>query len=246
MDIKAFGAVVPAEIYSSWELVRQGDLSLSIIKPFISLITYLFLHGDGAHIVYNMVFFWIFGSFINDFLGKWWLLVLFIFTGACAGIFFTAMYPHSPIPLIGASGAVTGLEGAFFVFALTIHLKETHVWPISVPVTSTRLVIFALLGLGYDLFSIVTNAQSNVAFEAHVGGFTSGVVAALLIRYIFMASRISPKTKNTSTTPTAFHTCHECGIDDNSHTEMVFRYCSKCGNGFCAEHLNDHQCTNVQ
>ena len=91
---------------------------------------------------------------------------------------------HSDIPIIGASGAVCGLEGVYLTLALRWPLRWPDVWPIAHPIPPLQLGLFAALGAALDIYSLTSGAE-RIAYGAHVGGFLSGLVIATVITQIF-------------------------------------------------------------
>ena len=146
------------------------------------LVSYALVHGDPAHLVGNLVLFWIFGVTLCDIVGWRWFLVVFVLStaGGAAGQLWTT--PASFAPMVGASGAVTGFAGAYFTLYLKKRRPDPAVWPIAHPIEPGRLVILALAGVVMDLYGVFGIAQegySNVAYGAHLGGFVSGALIML-------------------------------------------------------------------
>ncbi|MCA9211857.1 MAG: rhomboid family intramembrane serine protease [Planctomycetales bacterium] len=171
------GNCVPQEIVIALDgFTLENDVSL---LPLVTLLTATILHGDAGHLGSNMAVFWPFGCLASQSLGKWHVLWIFAVTGIVGNIAHVAMGPSSEIPLLGASGAVAGFEGVFVGLACRWRLRWPHVWPLAHPVSPRRLVVFAVVGVGLDAFRMASDDVSNVAFDAHVGGFISGFVIGL-------------------------------------------------------------------
>lgn len=157
-------------------------------KPrFLALLTSLFLHADWLHLGFNMLFLWVFGNNIEDRLGRIRFLPFYLACGVAASIAQVLVDPDSDIPLIGASGAISGILGAYLVL-----YPKVRVWtvvlplfflPFKLPAWIWLLIYFALqlLYLGDD----ATAGGGGVAYMAHIGGFIAG---AVLIRP-FLAGR---------------------------------------------------------
>jgi membrane associated rhomboid family serine protease len=177
---------VPAEVVRSWQNLREGRFGWSDLSEFGTIISSIFLHGDGAHIVFNMFFLWLFAALAVDLLGHAWMLAIFFFTGITGSLCHTIFNAQEMTPVLGASGAVMGFEGAYLGMAVRWHLPDPHVFPLAQPVPPANLVILALIGAGLDWTAIMSHSQSNVAYGAHLGGFIGG---------IFLASFIVPKPR---------------------------------------------------
>ncbi len=166
---------VPAEVVSSWEALMRGNFEKADLRPFGTLFSYAFLHGNIGHLLGNMIFLWIFGALSVDLLGQRWLLFTFVFTAICGAICHVALHPSEAVPMLGASGAVMGFEGLYLGMAVRWRLPDPHVWPISRPVPPSRLVLIAVLGLFMDFSEYLAGAV-GVAYGAHLGGFIAGMV----------------------------------------------------------------------
>tara|TARA_R110002072_G_scaffold233795_1_gene391402 strand:- start:85563 stop:86252 length:690 start_codon:yes stop_codon:yes gene_type:complete len=179
-----FGAV-PLEFRNGLSSFSTNGLVAELFSAVARLFTPIFLHGGPGHIVGNMVFLWTFGSLVSRLLGNWWALALCLFCGAAGNLTQIYMSPNSMIPIIGASGSVAGLEGVYFGLALRWILPWPDVFPLAHPIPPAQLVLFALVGIGFDIYSIATETAAGVAYGAHIGGFASGLLFALLLTSVY-------------------------------------------------------------
>lgn len=145
--------------------------------PLATLLTYAFLHGDFWHLAGNILFLWIFGNNVEDALGHGTYLAFYLFCAAAAALGEGLVDPLSQAPLIGASGAISGVLGAY----LMLYPRQ----PVVVLVAFVPLPVPAFIAIGLwfvfqllDGFSGAATAES-IAWVAHVGGF---IVGAALIR----------------------------------------------------------------
>jgi rhomboid family protein len=172
--------MIPAVLFGYRELAPQ----LAVIPPWATIFTSMFLHGGWLHIGGNMLFLWIFGNNVEDLLGRGRYLLLYLASGVAAALVQALSAPHSEIPMIGASGAIAGVLGAYIV---TYPRANVHcfVW-IVIFFSIVTVPAWILLGLWFlmQLFSglAVGPGSPGVAFWAHVGGFTTGVFLYLLLR----------------------------------------------------------------
>jgi membrane associated rhomboid family serine protease len=172
----------PAAITGAWSTLLEIGPAQVDWQPVATLLTCAFLHGSPEHLGSNLIFLWMFGALLNALLGWRWLLGLFGLTAIGASLVQTALEPSSPVPMLGASGAVMGLEGAYFALATRFVLPDPQVWPLARPVTPSRLAAFAVLGVAFDYVAIFGGSTAWIAFGAHVGGFTTGLlIGGLLI-----------------------------------------------------------------
>ena len=149
-----------------------------------TLLTSMFLHGSWMHLIGNMWFLWIFGNNIEDSMGHLRFLAFYLLTGLAAAGAHVLSDPASPIPTVGASGAISGIMGAYLVL-----YPKARVLTAVVLVFFIRLVpLPAWVMLGYwfllQLLSGVTidSATGGVAFWAHIGGFVAGLVLVIPFR----------------------------------------------------------------
>jgi membrane associated rhomboid family serine protease len=84
------------------------------------------------------------------------------------------------VPMLGASGALMGFQGAYLGLATRWTLPDPHVWPIARPIPPSRLALLAVIGVGFDYFAIMNQQDTGIAYGAHVGGFTTGLLLAAL------------------------------------------------------------------
>jgi rhomboid family protein len=173
------------------EALNDFLTAFGIVPAYFSaptLITSMFLHGSWSHVLGNMWYLWIFGDNVEDRVGHGRFIVFYLLCGFAAALGQVAIAPTSLLPTIGASGAIAGVMGAYFIL-----------YPHSRVLTLVTLIIFwevievpALVLLGFwflmQLFSagaIAATASTGgggVAFMAHVAGFLTGVVTVFLFR----------------------------------------------------------------
>ena len=150
-----------------------------------TLLTSMFLHGGFFHIVGNMLYLWIFGDNIEDAFGHFWFLVVYLFTGVAGSLLQIVLMPSSSIPTIGASGAISGVMGAYFV--LFPRARVLTLIPIFFFIRLIYLPAPILLGF-WILLQILNGCSSvpgtggGVAYFAHIGGFMAGLILGLLVR----------------------------------------------------------------
>ena len=171
---------VPGQITESWEQLKAGDFSFENLKRFGTLTSCEFLHASPEHIVYNMLFLWIFAALATELLGHRWMFVIFLFTGFTGSIFHTMLNPGDFTPMLGASGGVMGFEGAYLGLAMRWHLPDPHIWPMSRPVPPGQLALVGVAGVVIDYTSLMSHAPGNIAYGAHLGGFVGGLVLTSL------------------------------------------------------------------
>ena len=173
---------VPAEIGESWRHLREGAATFADGWEFATLLTCAFLHGSMEHVTSNMIFFWIFGALLVELIGWRWMLFIFALTAIAGSLVHSLLNIESYSTLLGASGAVMGFEGAYLGLASRWHLPDPHIWPMSRPVSPGRLALVGVFGVMIDYFSLMSGSEDHIAYGAHIGGFTMGLlIGALLV-----------------------------------------------------------------
>ena len=146
-----------------------------------SLVTSMFLHGGWLHLIGNMLFLWAFGSNVEDALGAVKYIIYYLACGVAAAVVHLVFNLGSPIPTIGASGAIAGVMGGFLLLyprarILTLVFIIFFVTTIEVPAALLLLYWFAIqIFSGLFSFSRLADA-GNVAWFAHIGGFLAGML----------------------------------------------------------------------
>jgi membrane associated rhomboid family serine protease len=152
---------------------------------FLAVVVSMFLHGSWFHVLGNMLFLWIFGNNVEDRLGSFGFAIFYLFAGIAAAAAHTAANSGSLAPFVGASGAIAGVMGVYFVF-----------WPRARVLTwlTFLLIIFVYLPAWFVLgmwvvLQFFTDPNSGVAWVAHVGGFATGVLVALVLQRVLPPPR---------------------------------------------------------
>jgi membrane associated rhomboid family serine protease len=170
--------VIPAVLLQGLELPPE----IQMVGPWTSVFTSMFLHGGWMHLLSNMLYLYIFGDNVEDSMGHV-RFVLFYLACGVAAVFAQALPdPSSQIPMIGASGAISGVLGAYLL--LYPHARVLVAIPFGVIMTVRLPALWVLLAwFGLQLISnlAATPGAGGVAFRAHIGGFIAG---ALLIPFI--------------------------------------------------------------
>jgi membrane associated rhomboid family serine protease len=148
------------------------------VPPELTLLTSMFLHGGWGHLLGNMIYLWVFGDDIEEALGPLRFLIFYLLCGIIAALVFVAFNMHSTTPLIGASGAISGVLAAYLllrpcarvtVFILRVVVRVRAYWVIGA---------WALL----QIFLLAQHSDDGVAYLAHVGGLAAGALLFLVMR----------------------------------------------------------------
>ncbi len=166
-------------------------LTFGLIPAYFSLVnvlTSMFVHGGFAHLAGNMLFLWIFGDNVEDRLGHGRFVLFYLLCGIAAALAQVSFYPDSMIPMVGASGAIAGVMGAYLV--LYPQSRILMLFPFPVFLFELPAVVFLVMWFAVQFLNGVTqlpmferNAISGgVAFWAHVMGFVAGVLLVFVMR----------------------------------------------------------------
>lgn len=167
--------LIPVVLFDIRDLAPQ----FQVLPDWMSLITYAFLHGNFTHLIGNMLFLWVFGDNVEDAMGHFRYLVFYLICAVASGLAYALLDLNSDTPLIGASGAVSGVVAAY----LMLH-PRVKVWVLVFARIPLRLTAQWLLGAWvlFQIGNLVLAEESQVAWIAHVGGLATGAVLVLFMR----------------------------------------------------------------
>ena len=147
---------------------------------YLSIFTSMFLHGSWMHLLGNMWFLWLFGNNIEDSMTRPRFVIFYLLCGVAAALLQVFTEPASPVPMVGASGAISGVMGAYLI--LYPKVKVYTLLPLGFFTTTYALPAWVML-IYWILIQVVGGfggGEGGVAFWAHVGGFIAGIVLVKL------------------------------------------------------------------
>ncbi len=160
-----------------YEIMHAHDINPTVpLGPYITLITSLFLHGSFWHLLMNMWFLWIFGNNIEDIEGHFKFLIFYLLGGIAASFLQIIRDTSSTIPVIGASGAVSAVLGAYILKFPRARIKTLLFIFIFITLINVPAVAFIGIWIFMQLLYSIMRAGSNVAWFAHIGGFIFGLL----------------------------------------------------------------------
>jgi membrane associated rhomboid family serine protease len=172
--------LIPSVLFGHNELPPELDL----VPPSATILTSMFLHGGWMHLISNMLYLWIFGDNVEDAMGHVRFIVFYLMCGIAAALAQAVPDPTSTIPMIGASGAISGVLGAYLL--LYPHARVLVAIPLGFMLHTAHLragvvlILWFVLQLVSNLFT--APGSGGVAFRAHIGGFVAGMVLVPLFR----------------------------------------------------------------
>jgi len=163
-------------------------------RQWTHIFTSMFLHGSWMHIIFNLWFLWIFGNNVEDSMGRVRFVAFYLLTGIGAAAFQVASSPSSPVPMVGASGAISGVMGAYVV--LYPRVRVYTLVPIGFFLTTIALPAWAMLGywMVLQVVPALLGTEGGTAFWAHIGGF---LVGAALIRAFARPAYVAARRAHT-------------------------------------------------
>ena len=177
-------AMVPAEVTNS--LSMRSLPSGASLQPAITILTSMFLHGGVWHVVGNMLYLFIFGAAVEYRMGAPRYAAFYFASGIAAALATVLIAPESRVPVIGASGAIAGVLGAYFIFYPRGRILTILPIFVFIQVLEIPAVIYLLLWFAIQLYAGIAAGQQGasmggVAWWAHVGGFLFGIALAPLL-----------------------------------------------------------------
>jgi membrane associated rhomboid family serine protease len=176
-------------IYGFVPALLLGHAKLNAVlngpAPALTLITSMFMHGGWLHLGGNMLYLWIFGNNVEDIMGHVRYLIFYLVCGVAAALTHGLGNPHSTIPMLGASGAISGVLAAYVL--VYPGARITVILPLGVLLYPVKIAAIFVVGFWFAiqlLSAAMTNpAQPGVAFLAHVGGFCAGLLLTPFFKY---------------------------------------------------------------
>ncbi len=183
--------VVPSELLAAWHGGRN------VVDETLAIFTSMFLHVNLIHLVGNLIYLWIFGNNIEDRFGRLGYILFYLGGGIAAALAQVAIDPTSSVPMVGASGAISAILGAYLILfpgarILSLVFLGFFYQLIEVPAIIV-LGFWFVLQLIDGIASLgLAGAEGGVAFFAHIGGFVAGVAVGVLVRGASGARRPRP------------------------------------------------------
>ncbi len=166
--------VIPAVLFGEARLPAE----LAWVPPGATVVTSMFVHGSWMHLIGNMLYLWIFGNNVEDAMGHARFIVFYLLCGVAAVFAQALPNPSSEIPMIGASGAISGVLGAYLL--LHPHARVIVLIPLGFFPYTVALRAAWVLGLWFAMqllnSLLAAPGQGGVAFGAHIGGFVAGML----------------------------------------------------------------------
>jgi membrane associated rhomboid family serine protease len=185
-------------VFAFWQLGvgLQESVALAALTPVElsqyspgavrDLFSSMFMHGSWMHLIGNMWFLWIFGNNVEDATGSVRFLIFYLLCGVLATVAHVLADPHSTVPLVGASGAVSGVLGAYLIKHPTAYVRTVIPLGFIIRIADVPAFVFLLIWIGLQIFSQavsrVPGDQGGVAYLAHIGGFIAGVLLIFLFQ----------------------------------------------------------------
>lgn len=200
------GPVLAPEAFSNAAVVGLGYIpavvfdyatlepGLVLVPDEATYVTYAFLHGDFWHLAGNMLFLWVFGDNVEDALGHVRFLIFYLLCAAAGAFLHGLIDVESQAPLIGASGAISGVVAAYFLLHPKVRVWVLVLFRIPLPLPA---VIPLAFWIGQQFFMLVIDPSGGVSWGAHVGGILAGALLVVILRRrgvpLFDRTIVSPR-----------------------------------------------------
>jgi membrane associated rhomboid family serine protease len=166
--------------FALFPVAVTGDaVTGGFLPPSFTLLTYMFLHGGWMHLIFNMLFLWVFGDNIEDAFGRGRFLVFFLVCGIAGGAAHVAAAPGSNVPLVGASGGIAGIVAAYLMLRPCAKITVLIFGFVPINLASYWVLGFWVLT---QLWHVVSLEKSDTAWWAHIGGLAAGAILTMVIR----------------------------------------------------------------
>lgn len=180
-------AFVPAHLF------YPEVFDTTLLSTFGAALFSMFLHGGWLHIIGNMWFLWVFGDNVEDVLGHGGYFLFYLLCGLAATLAQAVIEPASTVPMVGASGAIAGVLGAYFIWFPWSRVKTFVFLVFFFTLAELPAPLFLVMWFVIQFFSgtlslvAASSGGGGVAFFAHIGGFVAGMVAAVWLRRLGIA-----------------------------------------------------------
>ena len=162
----------------------QLSQDLYVIPAFLTIFSSMFVHGGFMHLIGNMLYMWIFADNIEDNLGPKRFITFYLLCGICAAMTQVIMDTHSQIPMVGASGAISGILGAYLILFPFARIKTFIFLGFFWTIARIPAIILLLIWIGLQIWNSVSTGAGGTAWFAHIGGFIAGVLLILPFKHI--------------------------------------------------------------
>ena len=175
--------VHPSVLYADYALIPY-QLVHSPVSAYPTVYTSMFLHAGIWHLGGNMLYLWIFGNNIEDVLGKFRFILFYFVCGTIAALGHIATDMNSQIPMVGASGAISGILGAYLILFPFARIKTFIFLGFFWPIARIPAIVLLLFWIGLQIWNSASTGAGGTAWFAHIGGFIAGVLLILPFKHI--------------------------------------------------------------
>jgi len=173
--------LIPADLFSDIQRIGSSNCGTGNSLGWAGLLSSMFMHSGWMHIIGNLWFLWVFGDNVEDAMGTSRFFMFYILTGLCAAAAQIIANPASALPMVGASGAIGGVMGAYIILYPRVKVH------ILIFIMTFKVPAYAMLGYWIVIqviggISSLSSTGSGVAFWAHIGGFMGGAILVFLFK----------------------------------------------------------------
>lgn len=175
-------ALHPSELLPALEGgPTDGRQGWSIATVWMSCLA----HGSVAHLASNLLFFWFFGTLLQQLAGEKMVLLALLLTPVSAAAAYVLRHADGGVGVIGASGVISGVSGLYVLLSFRWDTPPVHAFPLARPVPPAQAAVAAILAAGLDIYVLSEGAGDGVARDAHVGGFAGGLLLGAILTTVY-------------------------------------------------------------
>ena len=186
--------MIPSVLFGT----RHLSSAIPTVAPWMTIFTSMFLHGGFLHIIGNMIYLWVFGQAVENVLGPLRYTMFYVVCGIAAALTQAYVDPSASAPMIGASGAISGVLGAYLLLFPRARVSVLFFWGLITTLNLSAKVLL-LWWIAIQVISVLISPrqEGGVAWYAHIGGF----VAGMALIWIFRPTQLPPRRASTWARP---------------------------------------------
>lgn len=142
-------------------------------------------HGSVTHLASNLLFFWFFGTLLQQLAGEKTLLLALLLTPVSAAAAYVLRHVDGGVGVIGASGVISGVSGLYVLLSFRWEAPPVHAFPLARPIPPAQAAVAALMAAGLDIYVLSEGGGDGVARDAHIGGFAGGLILGAVLTTVY-------------------------------------------------------------
>ena len=175
-------ALVPHNLVAAFETLAVDPAEPTAWLTVGTVFSTILVHADVMHLLFNVAYFWFFGTLLAQVAGDRWVLIALIVCAVTSAVAFVLHRLDQPgAQVIGASGAISGVAGLYVLLAVRWEIPWAMAWPLARPIPPLHAALVALFSVAMDLYVLRQGMGGGTAVEAHIGGFAGGLLLGAVL-----------------------------------------------------------------